>query len=331
MPFFYPPTFFYATIFSSVPKMIHRIQYSHNDIRDASAHIRAGRLVALPTETVYGLGANALDDHAVAAIYAAKERPSFNPLIVHVATIEQAKKYVVFNALAEKCAAAFWPGSLTLVLPRSKDCPLSLLVSAGLDSVAIRMPNHPLALALLTESGLPIAAPSANKSGRVSPTTAAHVAEELAQDVAMILDGGACTVGVESTVLDMTGDVPVLLRPGGVTQTQLEAVIGKISLANDGVMKSPGMMESHYAPNATIRLNVQEAGEGEVLLAFGNEVSGALNLSPSGNLQEAAANLFAMLRALDKTGAKTIAVMTIPEEGLGVAINDRLRRAAAPR
>ncbi len=343
--------------------MIHRIEYNHNDIRDAAAHLRAGRLVAFPTETVYGLGANALSDNAVAAIYAAKKRPSFNPLIVHVATIEQAKKYVVFNALAEKLASAFWPGSLTLVFPRLDNCPLSLLLSAGLDSVAIRIPNHPQALALITESGLPISAPSANKSGRVSPTTAAHVAEELADDVAMILDGGACEVGVESTVLDVTGDVPILLRPGGVTQAQLEAVLGKISLANDGVMKSPGMMESHYAPNAAIRLNAQNAGEGEVLLAFGNPSScGAgfanantvstgspsvmdpaqslrtsqddvvmLNLSPAGNLTEAAANLFAMLRALDKTGAKTIAVMNIPEEGLGVAINDRLRRAAAPR
>lgn len=313
---------------------IHSMQCDDNDISAAAQYLREGRLVAFPTETVYGLGANALDDTAVAGIYAAKNRPNFNPLIVHVKNIEHAKRYVVFNALAEKLAAAFWPGALTLVLPRKADCPLSLLVSAGLDSVAIRVPAHPLAQKLLEACDLPLAAPSANRSGRVSPTTAAHVEEELADKVAMILDGGACKVGVESTVLDTTADTPTLLRPGSVTLEQLEAVVGRVALSGGGNIKSPGMLESHYAPNAQIRLNADGTQEiGEALLGFGSRapLHAVLNLSKTGDLTEAAANLFSMLRELDKDGAKIIAVMPIPEEGLGVAINDRLKRAAAPR
>ena len=300
------------------------------DITRAAEFIREGKLVAFPTETVYGLGANALDEQAVASIFAAKNRPQFNPLITHVKDISQAFDYGVQDVRAEKLAAAFWPGALTMVLPRKKDCALSWLVSAGLDCVGVRAPNHPMAQALLHATNLPIAAPSANRSGRISPTLAQHVREELGDDVAMILDGGACALGIESTVLDLTGEVPAILRPGTITQQMIEAVIGNISTTHANKIIAPGMMESHYAPNATLRLNALEAEAGEVLLAFG-QAKGALNLSPRGDVSEAAANLFAMLRALDAQGVKTIAVSPIVEEGLGVAINDRLKRAAAPR
>jgi L-threonylcarbamoyladenylate synthase len=308
-------------------------------IDQAAALLRQGHLVAFPTETVYGLGANACDDRAVAAIFAAKGRPSFNPLIVHVARLADAEALATFNDKAHRLAAAFWPGPLTLVLPRAPRCAVSLLASAGLDSLALRMPRHPIAQALLAASGRPLAAPSANRSGEVSPTTAQHVAQSLGSAAAMILDGGACLVGIESTVLDLSIEPPALLRPGAVTAAQIEAVIGPVRqgpMADTGSAPrpSPGMLTRHYAPHTPLRLEATNATSEEALLAFGPRVpSGAakvLNLSPRGDLTEAAANLFAMLRNLDAGGFAGIAAMPIPERELGVAINDRLRRAAAP-
>lgn len=297
----------------------------------AAALIREGKLVAFPTETVYGLGANALDDKAVAQIYEMKGRPTFNPLITHVLGAEDAFIYGQYTSRAEKLMEAFWPGPLTLIMPRRKEGKLSLLVSAGLDTVALRAPKHPLARALLTRAGVPIAAPSANKSGHVSPTTAEHVKEEFGDKLAMIVDGGSSFLGIESTVLDITGEVPVILRPGSITAEKIEKVIEeKVATQGDGKIKSPGMLESHYAPNATLRLNATEKKPEEMMLAFGKNVKGDMNLSANGDLLEAASNLFWMLRALDKN-TKHIAVMPIPMEGLGIAINDRLSRAAAPR
>ena len=233
---------------------------------------------------------------------------------------------------ARHLAERFWPGPLTMVLPRREDSGISLLVSAGLDTVAVRAPDHPVAQALLNACGRPVAAPSANVSGRISPTTAAHVAAELGEQVALILDGGACRVGVESTVLDLSGGSPVLLRPGGIPVEKLRDILGPIAAPEDGSVRAPGMLRRHYAPGRPLRLNVEEAGPGEALLGFGSDSEAAtLNLSRSGDLVEAAANLFAMLRALDAApGYAGIAVAPIPEHGLGVAINDRLRRAAAP-
>jgi L-threonylcarbamoyladenylate synthase len=307
-----------------------------SDIKHAAALLKAGKLVAFPTETVYGLGGNALDDDAVAAIYAAKNRPEFNPLIVHVRSIEDASHYVYFNDTALALAHAFWPGPLTLVLPRKRDCALSLLVSAGMDTVAVRMPAHPLAQALLHEAGFPIAAPSANRSGRISPTDAVHVREELGNRIAMIIDGGPCHVGIESTVLEVTDEHTIILRPGSITETQLVIPHHPLSIIHhsSSAIRSPGQLASHYAPNTPMRLNATYVRTDEVLLAFGEHVpSGAkttLNLSRSGNLQEAAANLFRMLRTLDASDATSIAVMSIPQEELGIAINDRLKRAATP-
>jgi L-threonylcarbamoyladenylate synthase len=297
--------------------------------------LRAGRLVALPTETVYGLGGDATNDHAVAAIFAAKARPRFNPLIVHVCDLAEAERLVVLNSPARHAAARFWPGPLTLVLPRQPSAGLSLLASAGLDTVAIRVPAHPVAQALLRETGRPIAAPSANRSGRVSPTSAAHVAEDLGDDVAMILDDGPTPVGLESTVLDLSGEAPALLRPGAVTFEALTELLGTIALPGPGRPKSPGMLASHYAPRLPVRVAATDARPGEALLAFGWDAppsfAEVLWLSRSGDLTEAAANLFAMLRRLDRPAFTGIAVMPIPEHGLGRAINDRLRRAATPR
>lgn len=312
------------------------------NIAAAGAAIRAGRLVAFPTETVYGLGADASDDKAVARIFAAKGRPRFNPLIVHVATSQVAEKHGLFTEEARKLAAAFWPGGLTLVLPRRADTPLSLLVSAGLDTVALRVPAHEIAQALLKAAERPIAAPSANRSGRVSPTRAAHVMAELgdAETLAMVLDGGPCRLGLESTVIGFPQGIPTLLRPGAVARDDIEKVLGRrLAEADAGAGEegraSPGQLESHYAPGSPLRLNATEAGKDEVLLAFGPDAPDAktsMNLSTSGDLTEAAANLFAMLRALDaEARGRTIAVMPVPDEGLGEAINDRLERAAAPR
>jgi L-threonylcarbamoyladenylate synthase len=305
-------------------------------INDAARLLTAGNLVAFPTETVYGLGADATSDQAVAQIFAAKGRPRFNPLISHVATRDSARALAVFDARAERVAEAFWPGPLTLVLRRASNSPISLLATAGLDTVAIRMPAHQVAEALLRAVGRPLAAPSANRSGRVSPTTAHHVEEELGDAVSLILDGGACRVGVESTVLDLSTDRAVLLRPGGVTAEALEAVLGPVTrtLEDPTLPRSPGMMASHYAPSLPLRLDATEARPGEALLAFGSVAEGSAAtawLSRSGDLVEAAANLFSALRELDRPGFAGIAVGPIPEYGLGLAINDRLRRAAAPR
>jgi L-threonylcarbamoyladenylate synthase len=287
-----------------------------------------GGLVAFPTETVYGLGADATNGKAVAGIFAAKERPRFNPLIVHVRDASEAEGHALFSDAARRLAARFWPGALTLVLPRATET-LSELVSAGLSTVALRVPAHPVAQRLLQEAGLPIAAPSANPSGKVSATTAAHVAEALQEKVDFILDGGPAMLGLESTVIGFDEDRPVLLRPGAIAREDIEAVIGSLRKAGPAI-QSPGQLESHYAPSAALRLNASKPEQDEVLLGFGPSRDATLNLSPAGDLKEAAANLFAMLRKLDKQ-TKHIAVMPIPETGLGEAINDRLRRAAASR
>jgi L-threonylcarbamoyladenylate synthase len=307
-------------------------------IDEAARLIREGELVAFPTETVYGLGGDATNERAVAKIFEAKGRPQFNPLISHVLDAGEAKRLVQWNDVADKLAARFWPGPLTLVLPRAKNSPIALLATAGLDTAAIRAPAHPMAQALIRAAGRPIAAPSANRSGAVSPTRAEHVAESLGARVKLILDGGPCEVGLESTVLDLTTATPTLLRPGGATREAIEAVIGPIALSDalpsgDAARKSPGQLDSHYAPGRPVRLNATSVAGDEALLAFGpRPPAGArqvLNLSPDGDLTEAAANLFAHLRALDRPANTRIAVMPIPQTGLGLAINDRLRRAAA--
>lgn len=305
-------------------------------IEQAAELIRSGKLVAFPTETVYGLGADATNDMAVAEIYTVKTRPAFNPLIVHVADITTAKYHVQWSDTAEKLASVFLPGPLTLVMSRLPDSEISLLASAGGDTVGIRIPANKIARDILQAAGVPVAAPSANRSGRVSPTTAMHVYEELGDDIPLILDGGACEVGIESTVVDLSGDEVVLLRPGFVTREQLEYVTGKkVFLAGEGeALKSPGMLASHYAPSLKVRLNVEQPHADEALLAFGPNVpEGAkfiINLSEKGDLKEAAAHLFASLRALDRPDKySSIAVMKIPDTGIGMAINDRLKRAAA--
>jgi len=298
-------------------------------IAEAVRLLARGRLVAFATETVYGLGADATNGEAVAAIFIAKGRPRFNPLIVHVADTDAARRQGVFHPLAEKLAAAFWPGALTLVLPRRADATVSLLVSAGLDSVALRVPSHPAAQALLQATGRPLAAPSANSSGRITATSAAHVAQELGGKVDLILDGGATPLGLESTVIGFDGEQAVLLRPGAIARDAIERITGPLATAS-GTIQSPGQLESHYAPQARLRLNAAKAEPGEALLGFGDVAEAWLNLSRRGDLQEAAANLFSMLRDMDDQ-VSAIAVSPIPETGLGEAINDRLRRAAAPR
>jgi L-threonylcarbamoyladenylate synthase len=317
-----------------------RLGTSREDIESAARALRAGRLVAFPTETVYGLGAVATNDRAVASIFAAKRRPRLNPLIVHVASRAAASSLACWNEAAERLAARFWPGPLTLVLPRAPGSPLSLLVSAGLDTVALRVPAHPLAQALLEATVLPIAAPSANPAGEISPTTAEHVAKTLGERIDVILDGGPCPIGLESTVVDLTGPAPRLLRPGGLVRSRIEAEIGRLRTGSGAggegeVALSPGQQASHYAPARPVRLDARTVASDEALLAFGPQpLAGAamvLNLSPSGDLEEAAANLFAMLRALDRPGNRAIAIMPIPRQDLGEAIRDRLVRAAAPR
>lgn len=316
-------------------------------IARAAALLRAGELVAFPTETVYGLGGDATNDDAVAAIFAAKGRPQFNPLIAHVADLATAETLTVFDDRARALAAAFWPGPLTMVLPRRADCPVSLLASAGLDSLAIRVPAHPVARALLAETDRPVCAPSANLSGHVSPTTAAHVEADLGTRIAAIVDGGFCGIGLESTVVDLSDGAPALLRPGGVTPAQVEAVIGALSATSDPLsgapIKSPGQLSSHYAPRLPVRLDATAplADRREALLAFGHPTPEGFalveNLSEAGNLREAAGRLFALLRRLDGADVDGIAVMPIhvrPDDrdhGLELAIIDRLRRAAAPR
>ena len=305
-----------------------------SDILAAAQLLKNGGLVAFPTETVYGLGADATSDKAVARIFAAKRRPQFNPLISHLPDAEAAFRLGQFSKDAEKLAEQFWPGPLTLVVERRKHCPVSLLCSAGLSSIAIRVPNHPVALDLLQAVGRPIAAPSANRSGRISPTTAAHVSASLGNDVDLLLDGGPCAVGVESTVVQLLDGHAILLRAGGITREQVEAALGQKLEApptSGTAFHSPGQLESHYAPRAMLRLNALSLKSGEQYLGFGPHDHGALSLSNTGDLQEAAANLFNMLHAIDDSSPEAIAVAPIPMTGLGEAINDRLQRAAAPR
>ncbi len=313
------------------------------DIARAADLLRAGELVAFGTETVYGLGADAQNNRAVAAIFEAKGRPHFNPLICHYATPEAAFAHVEPNALAERLADTFWPGPLTMVLRRRVTCPVALLAGAGLETLAVRVPAHPVAARLLLEFGRPIAAPSANRSGSLSPTLAAHVEADLGGRIAAIIDSGPCRVGLESTVIDLSGDVPFLLRPGGVNLEALEASIGRVQrgISNERAganrtLRSPGLLLSHYAPKLPLRINAQTVNADEALLAFGRPLAGAglvFQLSAAENLNEAAANLFEALHALDaQAGAKTlrgIAAMAIPRNGLGLAINDRLERASA--
>jgi L-threonylcarbamoyladenylate synthase len=326
-------------------------------IERARSVLSAGRLVAFPTETVYGLGADAASDRAVAKLYAAKERPSFNPLIAHVADLAAARRLAQFDAEALKLAEAFWPGPLTLVLPKLRGCPVGQLATSGLDTIAVRAPNHPVARAILAAFGKPVVAPSANRSGRVSPTSAKHVQADLAGRIDLIVDGGASPLGLESTIL-ACGVRTVLLRPGAIPRPTIEGFLGhdiatatpslpspasgggKGGGGTDGCGRplAPGMLISHYAPQAHLRMNATAVAPGEALLAFGATLPQdagnariALNLSAGGELVEAAANLFNYLRELDGAGVDSIAVMPIPGEGLGEAINDRLRHAAAPR
>ncbi len=306
------------------------------DLGHAAEVLRAGGLVAFPTETVYGLGADATSDAAVASIYTAKGRPSFNPLIVHLGEACWAGRYAEVPAEAEALMEAFWPGPLTIVLPRLPGCVLAERVSAGLGSVALRMPDHAVALGLLRASGLPLAAPSANPSGAVSPTTAAHVLDGLSGRIAAVVDDGPCGVGLESTVLSLTGDAPRLLRPGAVSADALREVLGRdVEVPGDEIVPSaPGQLASHYAPSVPVVLNASKRPEGALWLGFGPDCARAdLSLSEVGDLNAAARGLFAALRRLDARAApgQSIAVAPIPNEGVGIAINDRLRRAAAPR
>jgi L-threonylcarbamoyladenylate synthase len=307
-------------------------------IETASACLTAGGLVAFPTETVYGLGADATQGEAVARLYAAKGRPAFNPLISHVTGLAAAHKLARFNPDAERLAQAFWPGPLTLVLPKAPDCPVSELATAGLDSIALRVPAQRTAQALLRAFGKPVVAPSANRSGHVSPTDAKHVLADLRGRIDLILDDGPCPVGVESTIVALLGE-PTLLRAGGVPRGDIERVLVRPlrnpeRTVDEDAPLAPGMLASHYAPKASVRLGATEPRAGEALLAFGPApaFSGpVLNLSPTGDLVEAAAKLFSHLRRLDAAGVAAIAVMPVPNEGLGEAINDRLARAAAPK
>lgn len=322
------------------------IDDSAPNIQRAAERLKNGGLVALPTETVYGLGADATNDRAVAAIFEAKGRPDFNPIIVHYADKAAAEKDVVFNPAAELLASIYWPGPLTMILPRRAESKLSLLTSAGLPTQGVRVPAHPVMRQVIAALGRPIAAPSANASGGLSPTTPQHVAESLGARAGLIVAGGKAEVGLESTVIDLSGDIPFLLRPGAVTLEELRIVLGRVHEPVDNVPdqpKSPGMLLKHYAPKTALRLNAVDMKKDEALLAFGSlrfmgvegggfaknlPATRVLNLSEEGDLEEAAGNLFAMLHQLDRQGFKRIAVMNIPQTGLGIAINDRLSRAA---
>ena len=306
----------------------------HNDIDAAAQALRDGHLVAFPTETVYGLGADATNGEAVARVYAAKGRPSFNPLIAHVPDAEAAFALGDFSPEAKALAQAFWPGPLSLVVPRAPDCPVSLLASSGLGSIAIRVPSHPMALALLKATGRPVVAPSANPSGKISPTTAEHVRRHLKDKVVMVLDGGRCKVGVESTVVSFLDDGPRLLRHGGVPRAEIERVLGHAIAVESHSARphAPGQLLSHYAPHAALRLNADAPRAGEAYLGFGRlHAHGPWTLSATGDLVEAAASLFRLLHEIDATGVARIAVAPSPHQDLGEAINDRLLRAAAPR
>ncbi len=310
-------------------------------VAEGAALLRAGRLVVFPTETVYGLGGDATNPEAVAAIFAAKGRPRFNPLIAHLPDAEAAAREAVLDAPAEALAERFWPGPLTLVLPRRADSRIALLCSAGLDSVALRVPATPVARALLAAAGRPVAAPSANRSGRISPTRAEHARDELGERVALYLDGGPTEIGLESTVVSLLGPRPLLLRPGGLPVEEIEALLGPLgrpaadAATEDSARLSPGLLTSHYAPGKPLRLEARAVAADEALLAFGPDVpagaAATVNLSPRGDTREAAARLFEALRRLDAGPGRAIAAMPIPAEGLGLAIRDRLARAAAPR
>ena len=313
-------------------------------VEEATRLLAAGGLVAFPTETVYGLGADATNGRAVARLYEAKGRPAFNPLIAHVVDLKAAQALGKLNAKAARLAKAFWPGPLTMVLPKAARCRVAELATAGLDTIAVRIPDHEVARNILASFGKPVVAPSANRSGHVSPTRAEHVQADLAGRIDLIVDGGATPVGVESTIIACLEE-PILLRPGGVPRAAIERVLGqKLAYAPSDFVGgkdaplAPGMLPSHYAPRTRLRLNADRVAPGEVLLAFGRELptggktaEKVLNLSARGDLIEAAANLFSHLRALDALGASSIAIVPIPAEGLGEAINDRLARAAAPR
>ena len=315
-------------------------------IKQAKAVLAAGGLVAFPTETVYGLGADAANDSAVAKLYAAKERPAFNPLIAHVVDLAAARRLAQFSDEALKLAGAFWPGPMTLVLRKAATCTVGQLATAGLDTVAVRVPSHPVARELLLAFGKPVVAPSANRSGRISPTSAQHVMADLAGRIDLIVDADRCPVGVESTILSCVGRA-ALLRPGAVPRVAVERFLGRDigivavlddDAGGDAAPIAPGMLASHYAPRASLRMNALDVAPGEALLAFGPDAlpgvdaaTAVMNLSVRGDLDEAAANLFGYLRALDAKGARTIAVMPVPHHGLGEAINDRLRRAAVER
>ncbi|MGI4953948.1 MAG: L-threonylcarbamoyladenylate synthase [Janthinobacterium lividum] len=324
--------------------MTARLLPDGDGIAAAAGLLRAGQLVAFGTETVYGLGADATQSAAVARVFDAKGRPHFNPLICHYPDAEAAFAHVEAGAVARRLTEAFWPGPLTLVLPRRVTCPVALLAGAGLETLAVRVPAHPDALALLRAVGRPVAAPSANRSGGVSPTTAAHVLAGLDGRIGAVIDSGPCAVGVESTVVDLAAGAPCLLRPGGVAVEAIESLIGPIGRGITPAaaevtrnLRSPGLLVSHYAPALPLRLGVVTPGPDEGLLAFGPTAAAGLvfQLSATGDLVEAAARLFAGLRWLDAEGARLglrgLAAMAVPETGLGLAINDRLQRAAAPR
>jgi len=320
---------------TSAPKT-RRLDADAAGIAEAAAILGKGGLVAFPTETVYGLGALATDADAIARVFRAKGRPAHNPLILHVATTALAHRFAVFDDRADRLAAAFWPGPLTLVLPLNPEAGIARAAIAGLDTVAVRVPRHPTALRLLETIGGPVAAPSANRSGQVSPTTADHVLADLDGRIDVVLDGGPVEVGIESTVLDLSGAEARILRPGSTTRAAIERIIGRLHAGEttaDGPLRSPGLLARHYAPKTPLRLDATSVDRDEALLAFGPDpLEGAgctLNLSATGNLDEAAHNLYAMLRSLDAAGARRIAVMTLPEAGLGEALADRLKRAAS--
>jgi len=327
----------------TAPPATRLIRADANAVAEAARCLASGGLVAFPTETVYGLGADATNGPAIARLYAAKGRPSFNPLIAHVADVAAAHALAVFDADADKLAAAFWPGPLTLVLRKRADCPVAELATAGLDTIAVRMPDHPVARDILRAFGRPVVAPSANRSGHVSPTTAAHVLADLRGRIDLILDGGPTTVGVESSIVACL-DRPTLLRPGGLPRGDIEGALGHAlaeapaGSTDPDAPLAPGLLASHYAPKARLRLDATSVRAGEALLAFGPSLPAGseaaarvLNLSPAGDLVEAAANLFSHLRSLDALHPPAIAVVPVPHSDLGEAINDRLARAAAPR
>jgi L-threonylcarbamoyladenylate synthase len=328
----------------TAPLVTRLLKADDDAIAEAVRCLAAGGLVAFPTETVYGLGADATDGRAVAQLYQAKGRPAFNPLIAHVGDVAATRRLARFTAEAEQLAETFWPGPLTLVLAKADGRPVAELATAGLDSIAVRVPRHALAQNILRRFGKPVVAPSANRSGHVSPTAAAHVLADLSGRIDLIIDGGPTAVGVESTIIACLGE-PVLLRPGGVPREAIERALQR-PLARaadkpataDNAPLAPGMLASHYAPRTRLRLGARAIEPGEAVLAFGatlpagsDHAARVLNLSQRGDLIEAAANLFAQLRALDAAGAPAIAVMPVPQDGLGEAINDRLKRAAAPR